>query len=260
MSRGYLQAVISIARVTLLEAWRSRYGWVLALLALVAVAVAEFLGQAAVTESQILRQVVLGALLRWIAVLGCALYVISAMVREYQDKGWELVFSLDLPRGGYYAGKLAGHVLLALVPAAGFALLLGFYVPWPQAAAWGLSLWWELWIVTALCLLLACSLTQVASAFAVFLGFYLLARSIAAMELMARGPLVDLGAPSQQFMAHLVEWLALLLPDLERFTRSEWLAYGVDEARFWLPLLVQAVLYVALLSTMALFDLQRRRL
>ncbi len=253
-------AVWAIARCTVLEAWRGRYGWIVVLGALGAVAVAEFLGQAAVTESLEIRQAVLAALLRLIAVLATGLFMTTALARECHDKGLELVFSLPLPRGGYYLGKLAGHALLCLMTASLAAVLLAWYAPPAQVLAWSLSLWCELLIVAALCLFLTLSFVQAAPAFAAAMAFYVLGRSITAMELMAGGPLVDPHAWSQQIVSGLVHFLGLLLPDLDRFARSDWLVYGVDG---WadLPLLaVQTLLYVCLLSAMALFDLYRKNI
>ena len=168
------------------------------------------------------------------------------------------MFSLPLPRSGYYLGKLAGYALLGLIVALLAGGVLAWYVPPAQAFLWSLSLGCELLIVTALCLLLTLSFAQAAPAFAAMMGFYVLGRSITAMELMAKGPLVDPAAWPQQLAADLVQWIGLLLPDLDRFTRSDWLVYGAGS---WLELpalAAQTLLYVSLLAAMALFDLYRK--
>ncbi len=252
--------MIAIARFTILEAWRGRQLRLVMVLALLALGLSEFLGQAAVTESTELRETVLGALLRLMAVMACALYIATAVAREVQDKGLELVFALPVPRAAYYLGKLAGYAGLALVLAGLYAVLLALYAPLDQVTLWALSLYCELLIVIALALLAALSFAQAPPAFALVAAFYLLARSIAAMELMASGPMVDSEALSQRFIQAMVHGIALLLPDLDRFTRGEWLAYAMGGWSDLWPVLLQTAAYVLLLSAMALFDLERRSL
>ena len=252
--------MIAIARFTVLEAWRGRQLRLVLALALLALGLAEFLGQAAVTESLELRETVLGALLRLMAVMTCALYIITAVAREMQDKGLELVFALPVPRAAYYVGKLTGFACLALVLAGLYAALLVFYAPPGQVLLWALSLYCELLIVTAFALLAALAFAQATPAFVLLAAFYLLARSIAAMELMASGPLVDTEAPSQRFIQAMVHGIALLLPDLGRFTRGEWLAYATGAWSDLWSVMLQTAAYVLLLSAMALFDLERKSL
>ena len=92
------------------------------------------------------------------------------------------------------------------------------------------------------------------------LGFYILARSIDAIQLMAQGPLNNSQSSLDQFVNTLIKLLAMLLPNLERFTQSEWLVYHTGTLSNLMEVVLQTVIYVILLVTMSLFDLYRKNL
>jgi hypothetical protein len=52
----------------------------------------------------------------------------------------------------------------------------------------------------------------------------------------------------------------MLLPNLERFTQSEWLVYHTGNLGNLTEIVLQTVIYVILLVTMSLFDLYRKNL
>ena len=170
----HFDQVQAIAHYTLLEARRNHLLWVVVLTIFAAVALAGFLAQVAITETQQIQAAFLGALLRWAAVFIVSLTVITGMVREFNDKGFELVLSLPLPRAGYFFGKLLGYAAIALLVATCMTLPLLLVVPPDQAALWGASLGCELMLVCVLILLCMLTLNQTLPAFTVVAAFYLL--------------------------------------------------------------------------------------
>ncbi len=256
----YFDQVRAIARYTLLEARRNHLLWLVVLTILAAVGLAGFLGQVAITEVQQIQAAFLGALLRWAAVFIVSLAVITGMVREFNDKGFELVLSLPLPRAGYFFGKLAGYAAVAMLVAVCMSVPLLLVVPPDQAALWGVSLACELLLVCALSLLCMLTLNQTLPAFAVVAAFYLLARSISSIQLMGQGPLVDTASWSQQAVQFIVDAVALILPNLERFTATDWLVYHSGLPMSLLPIAGQSLIYLVLLTGAGLFDLYRKNL
>ena len=256
----HFDQVRAIAHYTLLEARRNHLLWVVVLTIFAAVGLAGFLGQVAITETQHIQAAFLGAFLRWAAVFIVGLMVITGMVREFNDKGFELVLSLPLPRAGYFLGKLAGYAAVALLVAVCMTLPLLLVVPPDQAALWGVSLGCELLLVCALSLLCMLTLNQTLPAFAVVAAFYLLARSISAIQLMGQGPLVDTASWSQQAVTLLVNAIALVLPNLDRFTATDWLVYHSGMPMSLVPIFGQSLIYLVLLAGAGLFDLYRKNL
>jgi len=251
-------AIAVIARYTALEAFRTRYIWLVSALVLAGLGIALFTGDLAITETGATRTAITAAMLRFAAVLLIILFVTTSVHRDFSDKSVELMLSLPLPRAGYYLGKLGGYTLVAAVTTAPLCGLLMFFSPADAGLIWGLSLLLELVLVCALSLLFAFAFNQITGAIAASLLFYVLGRSIGAIQLMAHGPLTNQAQTSMQITTALVDSLAYLLPDLDRFSRSIWLVYSGPGASELVPILVQTLIYVTLLSCIALFDLYRK--
>jgi ABC-type transport system involved in multi-copper enzyme maturation permease subunit len=254
----HISTIATIARYTALEALRTRYIWLVLALVGAGMAIAAFTGDLAITETAQTRAAISAAILRFAAVLLVMLFVTTSVQRDFSDKSVELMLSLPLPRSGYYLGKLTGYALVAVITAVPLCGLVLFLAPGAASLVWGLSLMLELLLVCAVSLLFAFAFNQVTAAIAASLLFYMLGRSIAAIQLMAHGPLADQAQASQQLMTGLVDVLAYLLPDLDRFSQSAWLVYAGDAGSHLAPLAVQAVIYLALISAVALFDLNRK--
>lgn len=254
-----LAQLSTIARFTLIEALRNRLMWLLAIILLAGLGLSGFLQQLAITESRQIQTALLAAFLRLSAVFLVATFVITSMVREFNDKGPELVLALPLPRAGYALGKLFGFALLALLVALAFGALSLCFSPWQASLIWTISLICELWIIAAFSLLCAFSFHQIMSALAAVLAFYALTRSISALQLIATGPLSQL-QPSQQLIQTLLEALAHVLPNLDQFTRTEWLVYHNASLASLSPLLQQTCIYLVLLMSAAVFDLYRKNI
>jgi hypothetical protein len=104
----------TIARFTLLEAWGTRLPWLWAAVLACIWAASLFVRQIAITESERLQWSFYASGVRLGAVLTLALYITSSMVREFNEKGLEMVLALDLSRGFYVAGKVAAFLALGV--------------------------------------------------------------------------------------------------------------------------------------------------
>lgn len=253
-----LQPVSAIARYTALEALRTRFVWLVLFMVSAGFGLGAFSGELAITETTQTQTAIVASVLRMASVFLVILFVTTSVNRDFSDKSVELMLSLPLPRSGYYLGKLTGYSLVALLVAVPLILLIGFFASPPAALSWGLSLMLELLLVCAISLMFAFSFNQVTASIAATLLFYLLSRSISAIQLMAHGPLVDQQNTSQQLITGLIDSLAYLLPDLDHFTRTDWLLYTNDTSSALLLVTSQTVIYLLLLSGVALFDLYRK--
>jgi ABC-type transport system involved in multi-copper enzyme maturation permease subunit len=253
-----LHHILPIARYTLLEALRNRLLGLALILVAAGLAFTQFLQQVAITESNLVQAALLAALLRAGSAFMLASFVVTSMVREFNDKVMELVLSRPMRRSSYFFGKLAGYSAVALALALLSSLPLALFAPARQVALWGLSLACELVIVTAFALFCVLSLTQVISALAAVAGFYLLSRSIGALQVMAANPLSDSLSLGQDVVNFVVNTIAFVLPGLDRMTQTGWLIYSAPSAADMLQVLAQTAVYALLLCGAALFDLQRK--
>ncbi len=252
-----LSQICTIAYYTALEALRNRLMWLVALVALIGIGISGFLGELAITESSQIQVALLAAFLRFSAVFLLATFVVTSLVREFNDKGLDLLLALPLPREAYLLGKLFGFAVLALLPALLFGLLTLFFTPLSQSIFWTLSLLCELWLVAAFSLLCVLTFNQIMAALSAVMAFYLLARSIAALVLIGHSPLSE-SSLSQHVITAVIDTIAALLPHLDGFTRTEWLTYHTGSWTGLVPVLTQTCVYLALLVAAALFDLYRK--
>ncbi|MEX2241097.1 MAG: ABC transporter permease subunit [Burkholderiales bacterium] len=248
-----------LARSTLLEARRSGLPWLALGLLAAALGLAAFLSQVAVTEGRELQAALAAALLRAGAAFLLAAHVAASVVREANDKVLELALALPVSRSQYYIGKLIGYGAIGLGFAAAFGLPMLLWAAPGSAALWSASLAAELLLVCAASLFFAVTLANVVPAIAATAGLYLLARSIAAIQLLARGPLAE-DTWTQSIARGAVDAVALLLPRLDAATRSEWLLYAPPAPGEYAAALGALLLYAGLLCAAGLFDFHRRNL
>ena len=178
--------ITTIARFTLIEAFRTRLLWLFVIVLALILGAAYFMQQLAITESARMLIAFTAAATRLAAVFVLSLHILTSMVREFNDKGLELTLSFDLRRAHYILGRLSGYTLIALLMALVATLPQLALAPLPAALQWGLSLALELAIMAALSLFCIVTLTQLMPA-ASFVGcFYLLARALSAIRLISR--------------------------------------------------------------------------
>jgi ABC-type transport system involved in multi-copper enzyme maturation permease subunit len=249
--------VTSLARATLLEAVRTRLLWLAVVIIVIAFGLAQFLNQVAITESREIQAALLAASLRVAAAFIVTVFVITSMVRELNDKIAELLLSLPVPRSAYFFGKFAGYAVAASILALLSALPLVPFANSEGLILWTVSLVCELLIVTAVSLFCVLSFSQVVPAFAAVAGFYLLSRSVAAMQTIAGATPQD-PTFSDRAVKTIVELIALLLPALDRMTQTTWLLDSAPGASTLGPVVGQTAVYLVLICSAALFDLYRR--
>ena len=246
--------VASLAKLTLLEAVRNRVLWLAVAVIVVAFGLAQFLSQVGITETREIQIVLVAALLRVAAAFIVAVFVITSMVRESTDKITELLLSLPTPRAAYFFGKFTGYASVAAILALVCALPLLPFAKTLGLALWTASLVCELLIVTAVSLFCARERTQ--NRLTAVTGFYLLSRSMAAMQIIAGAPLHE-QTFTDQVVGAVVALIALLLPSLDSMTQTTWLLGGAP-GNVLAAVFGQTVIYLVLICSAALFDLYRK--
>ena len=258
MSATPLRRVAVVALYTLREGLKNRVLWIAFVFALVGVGFAGFIGDVAVVEHRRVETALLAAAFRFCAALVAMIFVISTVVREFNDKCLELYLSLPVSRVVYFCGKLAGFFAAGAVVAAVFSAVLLFYAPPAAVGWWFVSLSCELAVVSALALF--CVLTfnqQIPASFAAAFFFYILCRASDAILLISKSNII-IPTRGNLFIGEFLDRLFLFLPSLGRFTRTEWLIYGDDPATAMPLILAQAAIFAGLLAAAGLFDFSRK--
>jgi ABC-type transport system involved in multi-copper enzyme maturation permease subunit len=213
--------------------------------------IAEFTGELAITETREIQAALLASIARWFLVVTSSLFVITSMVREFNDKGTELILSLPVSRVTYYFGKFIGFIALSLAISFSVCLILFLYTEPSFLFTWYASLVCEIAIIIAMSMLCLFTFNNVTVSFIVVVAFYIL--------LLSTSPILETKTFSQEFITAVVNAVAFMMPDLARFSRSDWLVYGIADANLRMVIL-QTVIYLILLVAAGLFDLSRKEL
>ena len=246
-----------LARSVVLEARRGGLPWLVLGALGVALTLAAFVSQVALTESVALQLAVFAAVLRACAVFLITAQVTASALREIEDKGLELVLSLPISRAAHYLGRLAGFTACGAFIALVFAAPLLFWAPPAAVGLWALSLACETTLIAAAALFFAMTLAQFVPALAATVGLYLLARSIGAIQAIAQGAFAE-ASPASRIAQHAADAIALVMPNLDDMTRTAWLLYETPAAGAYAAALAGAGIYIALLIAAGLFDFYRR--
>jgi hypothetical protein len=255
-----LRQVLIIGRFVMLEAWRTRLPWITVIAFALALGVSIFVKELAITESDRVQVAFLAALTRLAAVFITSLHIVSTLAREFNDRVVDLTLALELPRTSYVLGKLAGYAIVTVALATAAGLLLIPVAQGPGLLAWTGTLICELWIVVALSIFCIITFNQVMPAASFVLAFYLLSRSIGAMQLISASPLLPDRSFAHRVADSVLNALAYLLPSLDRFTETDWLVGGSPGAAGLIAAFGQTLAYVPLLTSAALVDFHRRNI
>lgn len=250
--------ILTISQFTFIESLRNRLLLLSFLFVAISFGLVEFIGELTITEHRVTQVAILAAFLRIAAVVMVTLFVVSSTVRELQDKTLEMILAMPIHRGSYYLGKLIGYFHIALLVSIIFGALLLLYADPVQVTIWVISLFLELMLIVAFSLVMLFTFNQVPSALTGVLLIYGASRISASILLMSQNPIVSHTSLAQTFMDGFIELLTWLLPDLHRFTQTEWLAYNTADWSVLLPLLAQTTIYLVFLSFIALFDFYRK--
>ena len=253
-----LARIRTVSFFTALEAVRGRFFWVTVFLVAAAWLFGVFAFQLSIIEGEQVQTALLASVMRLGGALLLAVYTVNGVVREYQDKGTEMLFATPLSRAEYYLGKLSGYIISAAAFACAAGAMMLTQAPPVQVGFWIVSLFCEFAIVIAFSLFCGLSLGQIPASIGAVLGFYLLARSTAAMSLMAHQPSPAAESLMHDYFAEGFDGLAFVLPRLSDFARTDWLVYGNGSLQDLAFPLLQTGIYVALLGGATLFDLYRK--
>lgn len=251
--------VRTFAIYTVREMINNRLLLLVLLFALLGLGIAGFVAEVAVTEHKEMQVSLIAFSYRFCAVFVMMVFVVSTIVREFNDKCLELYLSMPVSRTIFFIGKIIGFILCGSILALIFSLCLLIHSPPLQVLIWWFSLSLELAIVAVFSFFAVLTFNQqiTASVFITFF-FYILSRLTDAIELVSTSPILaeTLGNNIIEFM---LEGLSLVLPRLSLYTQTEWLVYGGGAEQ--LPGLVAAsVIYCFLIGAMAMWDFVRKNI
>ncbi|MBF0214296.1 MAG: ABC transporter permease [Magnetococcales bacterium] len=255
--RSFL-AVLTIAIFTFREALRERLiramvgmiglGWFFSL----------FLNELLLTDHLSSRAAILAFFFRLGSVFLVAVLVSFAVARDLHNRGLDLMLAMPFPRSVIFLGRLSGYFLAALLLAAVCATALLPLAAPGQVVLWGVVLGCELLIVSVVTMVLTLAIQQAPLTLTLTAGFYLLARSMSALLLIAAQAREQVPHWSNQATEWMLQGIAAALPGLDGFTVTGWLIREDGNWQALGPILGETGIYLLLLTAIGLFDLYRK--
>ena len=169
--------ITTFAGYTLREMINNRLLLITVLFAVLGLGLASFVAEVALTEHREIQLSFIAASYRFCAVFVMMVFVISTIVREFNDKCLELYLSMPVSRTIYFIGKVLGFILCGFILAAIFSVVMLVYADIGQLLIWCLSLTMELAIVAVFAFFAVLTFNQqITAAMFITFFFYLLAR------------------------------------------------------------------------------------
>jgi ABC-type transport system involved in multi-copper enzyme maturation permease subunit len=248
---------VTLARHTLLETVRTKLLWLPVIWIGIASLLRQFIGELTLTDTTLYQTTLTLFFLRLGAICITALVVTGSVIRDINDKQHELILATPITRHHFFIGKLSGYCLVSLIITFLISLPVMFWATQPSAALfWCLSLLAETCLIATLSLVLSLVFGHFSIATLITGGCYLLSRTMGALIMMGDAPHLQ-EAASHRFVFHFLSLLDYLVPNLDRFTQSDWLISPPD-GMYVLGLTLQALLFMLILSMIGMIDLSRK--
>jgi len=252
------QRISTISQFVVLESVRSRFFLLILFVVFASLIIGLFAQSVSVTEGDLTLTSLVATLLRFATILSLSLLVVTTISREFQSQSLDIVLASDITRTEFYLGKLLGFSIDAFFIIIILSLCLLFIASPSQVMLWSTSLFFESLIIISFALFCSVSIEQQPISIFVILAFYLLARSISAIKLIAETPMLRDDSFYQSVMPQIISSISMLLPDLSRFTQTNWLVYETGMTNDISELFLQTVIYVSLLAFAGLIDFYRK--
>ncbi len=218
-----------------------------------------FLGNVALSEQEHMKMVFLAGSSRIFLIIGVILFICFSIKRSFENKEIDFIISRPISRVSFLFSYFIAFSLLCLILVLPlqFFIYLFFQPNLLGFLSWGLSLFLELVIIASFAifssLILKTALASVLSCFAFYFISRIMGFAVSSIIIPANFSNVD------GILATILKLLSSLLPRLDLFTQNKWLVYGdINISNIYL-IVIYAVIYVALLLLMSIFDFKRKQ-
>lgn len=254
-----MTTILPLYRYILLAGLRDRVLWtVLGLLSVVG-ALSLFFGGAALTEQDEFARVSMAFGFRLAGVVLLSVFVVNFIRRSFEARDVEYLLSRPVGRISFVLIQSLGFSTVGV----GIAFLLGGAV---VASAYnilheGVFLWWvslavEFVIMANVALFFALVMTSSTACIMIVLAFYLLARLmgeiLGIVDAPGHGVAIDL-------MSKVMDFVSVFIPRLDLMGQTKWILYGLPDDISFPFVVIQGLVFSALVVGAGVVDLYRRQ-
>lgn len=249
----------NLVKYVLTAALRDKLVVSLIILILLGASLSVFLGSAAVTEQDQFSAVFAAGGLRIAGAFGLVLFVVFFMRRSFETKDVEFLLSRPIGRVEFLLSYATGFSILAVVM--GLAQGVAIYALGPHLFSDGHVLWiisiiTENIIMVNVALFFSMFLSSAATAAMTTFSFYVLTRMmgqilgiIYAQDAVSNVPILEMA----------VQMISTITPRLDLMGQTSWLIYGIGDHISFGFVIIQGLVFTALVLLASLMDLVLRQ-
>ncbi|MDH3386534.1 MAG: hypothetical protein OEN02_01410 [Gammaproteobacteria bacterium] len=254
-----LAQTISLFRYLMLGIMSRRLLLLMAILSLVAVLCASFIGELAIINGEAIVVAFVADFLRYSSALLALLMIATGVAEDYQSRQFERLLTMPLARWQYIAAQtlaIACLCLLLVVPA---LILIALYGDAGLGFYWAASLWLELFLISLLGLLAILSLEKIPQAVFFSLAVYLLAKLSGLIVLMLDESVrLSEGSATSRVVEFIFSAVLYVIPGSNTFARNDVFFENVDLLAALSSQLFSVTLYALFLLAVCLIDFYRK--
>lgn len=226
---------------------------------ILALFLAVFLGDTNLIEEKKAAVTFFAGTERVFLIIGMAIFVCLNIARLFDNKEVDFFLSKSISRESFVFALLSGYVVIAsmLCLATILFLIIFLGVDTIRALSWALSLFLEILLVCAFALL--CSLILESSLLAIFstIGFYLLSRLMSLFTMSVDLPW-QANVNSQPLAENILKILSIAFPRIDMFTQSIWLTGRTINPQEISIILIQTLVFMAIMTFMSFHDIAKK--
>jgi len=253
----------TIIKYTLLTASRDLLFIGLCLIILMAYGFSVFVGNTALVEQSQMSMAYFAGSSRIILVTGLIVFVCFHVRRSFENREVESILSKPISRSQFVFSYWVGFCVLAITSVLPVIVIMSILnrPDFMGLLAWSSSLILEISIIVAFAMLASLIMKSAVSSVLSSFAFYLISRLmgffIATMD--TPGSLMSGGGQFGGLLEFILKIVAVILPRLDLFAKSEWLIYGISgKGDLWVfP--AQSLVFILLLLSVSIFDFKRKQ-
>lgn len=227
----------------------------------VATLISASMGDMAMVEPEHLRISYAGASTRLVLVVGLVVFICFHIRNAFDSKEIDVFLSRPISRPNLVLSYWLGFSVVALLLTLPTIVLLYFFGALDQHGffVWSASLLIEALLVVAVALFSAFTLKSAVTSVMASLGFYVLSRMMGFFIATVNSPILFRDRTLGELSRWVMEGLAIFIPRLDFFAKTEWLVYGVGDASEIWHFVLQGGIFIPLLLTAAIIDFGRKQ-
>jgi len=254
-----LPQTISLFRYLMLGILSKRLFMLVAILVLVVVLSASFIGELAIINGDAIVAAFIADFMRYSLGLLTLLLIATSVVEDYESRQFERLLTMPLARWQYIAAQTLVIACLCLLLVLPVLLLVSLYSSWGPGLYWAAALWLELFLLGVLALLASLSLEKIPLAVFFSLAVYLLAKLSGLISLMLTESVkLSDGSATSRAVEFVFGAILYVIPGTESFAESDIFFVDLNLLATLGAQSISVTIYAALLLAVCLVDFYRK--